>query len=69
MLSKFIIYYTYIHPPKLCFTIFAENISDHVPSSELYRTTKIVNIKLHQFQEKRKVTYISTRQLCTLTFT
>lgn len=68
MLSKFIITLTYIHPSFVSQFLQKTSLTMCLPVS--YRTTKNVNIKLHQiFQEKRKVTYISTHQLCTLTFT
>lgn len=61
MLSKFITTLTYIHPSFVSQFLQKTSLTMCLPVS--YRTAKTVNLKLRQFQEKKKVTYISALQL------
>ena len=68
MLSKFIITLTYIHPSFVSQFLQKTSLTMCLPVS--YRTTKNVNIKITSISRKEESpAYISTRQLCTLTFT
>ena len=61
MLSKFITTLTYIHPSFVSQFLQKTSLTMCLPVS--YRTAKNVNFKVRQFQEKKKVTYISALQL------